>query len=158
MKSFLKLMDAFGNQFSLKLFISKTMKRRTFKYVNHKPGLQLNQALMVFKFLPRSRLILLPCQPCLGADMLFSNLIMRKPRSETGDLPKVTNVCLGWGCIIFISLKNQSRVENHHLLVSCSEHQPQTHGFWAGPQGPMTSNSRLEQQVFVPVFLVNKTV
>lgn len=84
------------------------MKRRTFKYVNHKSGLWLNQALMVFKFLPRSRLILLPCQPCEVQDMLFSQFNyekteVRNGRSAQGHKQRLFGV--GMGIIFYFAFK-----------------------------------------------------
>lgn len=70
------------------------MKRRTFKYVNHKPGLQLNQALMVFKFLPHSRLISPPCQPCEVQDMLFSQFDYEKIEVRDGRSAQGHKQCL----------------------------------------------------------------
>lgn len=93
----------------------------------------------------------LPASPVRCRTCCFPNLIMRKSRSETGDLPKVTNnVCLGWGWrLFFISLlKSEPSWEPPSpgfLFHEQSDHR--SAGFRAGPQGPMTS-PRLEQQVF----------
>lgn len=92
-----------------------------------------------------------PASPVRRRTCCFPNLIMRKLRSETGDLPKVTNnICLGWGWgLFFISLlkSNQSwePPSPGFLFREQSGHRPA--GFRAGPQGPVTS-ARLGQQVF----------
>lgn len=86
------LMDLVINSHLSHSFL-KTVKRRTFKYVNHKM-VTLNNAFIIFKTLLHSlsHFIVLPTfVRGYGGTCYSPNFMMRKPRIETNDLLRVTN-------------------------------------------------------------------
>ena len=110
----------------------KTMKRRTFNYVNHKI-VTLNNAFMIFKTLLHSlsHFIFLPTFVSGGRDTCyFPNFMMRKPRIETSDLPRVTNRFFKK----FLLLLNYSCL---HFLLIPPPHPSQTHLPPSPPPSPL---------------------
>lgn len=104
---------------------------------------------MVFKFLPHSRLISPPCQPCEVQDMLFSQFDYEKIEVRDGRSAQGHKQCLfGVGVEIIFYFAFKIRAELRTTVSWFPVSQICWVPNWAtGPQGPMTS-PRLEQQVF----------